>query len=102
LTKPPSHLVVVPSRAGVKSALVRRTSSSTFAETAGNAGMWFWARAFLPGNGALGESRAAVLRCYRIEKHDADTIALLTFRSATTDLLRASRGRAREDSHAYH
>jgi hypothetical protein len=55
---------------------------------------------FFPRDSAPGESRVAVVRRYRTYHHDAHTIALLTFRSATTELLRASRGSAREHSHA--
>jgi hypothetical protein len=80
--------------------LIRRISSATFAETTGNAWTRFRAGAFLPRDGAPGESCVAVLRCHRIEKHDADTIAVVTFRSATTDLLRAACGSVAEHSHA--
>src|SRR5262245_183379 len=53
-----------------------------------------------PVDSTPGESRVAVVLRYRTYHHDPDTIALLTFRSATTDFLCASRGSAPEHSHA--
>ena len=53
-----------------------------------------------PVDSAPGESRVAVVLRYRTYHHDPDTIALLTFRSATTDFLCASRGSAPEHSQA--
>src|SRR5262245_35973723 len=55
---------------------------------------------FFPGNSAAGESRVAVILRDRTYHHDPDTIALLTFRAATTELLCASRGSAPEHPHA--
>jgi hypothetical protein len=55
---------------------------------------------FFPGDSAPGESRVAVVLRDRTYHHDPDTIALLTFPSATTDLLCASRESASEHSHA--
>src|SRR5262245_36590846 len=82
--------------------LVRCTTSHTFAETARSSWRRVGAGTFLPGNGAPGELCVAVLRRYRIDYHDPDTIPLPTFRAATADLLPASRGSASEHRHEEH
>jgi hypothetical protein len=81
--------------------LVRRTSSLPVAKTARNAWMRLRARTLFPRDRASRELRVAVVSCYRIENHDADTISVPTFRSTTTDVL-CARGSAPEHSHADH
>jgi hypothetical protein len=86
--------------AWIKAPLILGTFSGTLPEPPGKSWMQIRAGTFFPRDSATGESRVAVVRRYRTYHHDPDTIALLTFRSATTELLRASRGGAPEHSHA--